>query len=149
MVLNSRTGRAFSISPQVDTLLRNGFRWLTGRHGFGAPLDPAWTGLLSVALLLLEILLGPRRLADALRVVRGSSLLAALRIQYIVVQSGPERDAQGRLHLCHGCPDATVRNGKMVPVCLADHIEPLPTGRQREGDHELRRAVLEHLGESP
>jgi len=28
----------------------------------------------------------------------------------------------GRLVYCRECPDATVRNGVLVPVCLADHI---------------------------
>ena len=149
MLLNAKTSRAFPISPRVDRLLRDGFRWFSGRHGFGAALDPRWTPLVSVALVLLEVLLDPRRLVEALRALRRSSTLRALRLLYVVVQSGPERDAHGRLHLCHGCPDATVRNGKMVPVCLADHIEPLPTSLQSVVDGELRCAVLEHLGERP
>jgi hypothetical protein len=27
--------------------------------------------------------------------------------------------------MCHNCPDATIRNGMLIPVCIADHISPL------------------------
>jgi hypothetical protein len=46
-------------------------------------------------------------------------------------QQGPTCTEDGGIEYCKDCPDATVRNGTMVPVCLADYLFPLaeePTG---------------------
>ena len=32
---------------------------------------------------------------------------------------------KGILQFCYHCPDATIRNGKLIPVCVADFISPL------------------------
>lgn len=46
--------------------------------------------------------------------------------RFIAIQTPPELDARtGVLELCRSCPDATIRNGLMTPVCLADRINPL------------------------
>jgi hypothetical protein len=48
------------------------------------------------------------------------------RVQFITVQSPPLIDfAAKRASVCRGCPDATVRNGRLVPVCIADMVSPL------------------------
>ncbi len=38
----------------------------------------------------------------------------------ITVQQGPKFAEDGQLEYCRDCPDATIRNGHLVPVCLAD-----------------------------
>jgi hypothetical protein len=43
----------------------------------------------------------------------------------MVFQEPPQQKIHGEYDPCLFCPDATVRNGKIVPVCLADHEEPL------------------------
>ncbi|MCU0662982.1 MAG: radical SAM protein [Myxococcota bacterium] len=48
-----------------------------------------------------------------------------LKIFGIVFQQAPNALANGDYEHCRDCPDATVRNGKLVPVCLVDKLEPL------------------------
>lgn len=38
--------------------------------------------------------------------------------------TGPTLNADGSIEYCKDCPDATVRNGKLVPVCMADILSP-------------------------
>lgn len=40
------------------------------------------------------------------------------------VQQPPKITADGKLSYCNECPDATIRNGVMVPVCMADMLAP-------------------------
>ena len=50
----------------------------------------------------------------------------------------------GRVQFCWKCPDATIRNGRLVPVCMAGRLSPL-------GDHaptappEVIADVFAHL----
>jgi hypothetical protein len=54
-----------------------------------------------------------------------------LRAQFITIQAPPVIDfAAKRASVCHGCPDATVRNGRLVPVCIADLVAPLNAARE-------------------
>lgn len=41
-------------------------------------------------------------------------------------QEGPSVTAKGELEYCLDCPDATVRDGRLVPVCMVDFLSPLP-----------------------
>jgi hypothetical protein len=43
----------------------------------------------------------------------------------LVFQQGPNVTPEGELEICKDCPDATVRDGRLVPVCLADVLCPL------------------------
>jgi hypothetical protein len=74
--------------------------------------------------------------AGSLRVLR-SSLTFALRaarnrdlhVLRLAFQQGPRRLADGSYETCRDCPDATIRNGKLVNLCLVDQVEqavPLP-----------------------
>ncbi len=42
-----------------------------------------------------------------------------------IVQQGPNVDQDGELEYCKACPDATIRNGEMIPVCMADLFSPV------------------------
>jgi pyruvate-formate lyase-activating enzyme len=54
-----------------------------------------------------------------------SGLLKNLRLHSIVIQTPPWYDEEnGRLDYCHACPDATIRNGQLMPVCFADMLLP-------------------------
>jgi hypothetical protein len=46
----------------------------------------------------------------------------SVRAKRILFQSLAEFDEDGRLIHCRNCPDAVVRNGQLVPVCIADKI---------------------------
>lgn len=39
--------------------------------------------------------------------------------------TGPTLNADGSIEYCKDCPDATVRDGKLVPVCMADILSPI------------------------
>jgi hypothetical protein len=38
----------------------------------------------------------------------------------LYIQEGPEITGAGDIEHCKSCPDATIRDGKLVPVCLVD-----------------------------
>jgi hypothetical protein len=45
-----------------------------------------------------------------------------LRAKHLVFQSGPTLHATGAINHCFACPDATMRDGELVPLCLTDHF---------------------------
>lgn len=58
-----------------------------------------------------------------------SSLLrpgTTIRHKSFTFQEGPRASEDGRVDYCRECPDATIRNGALVPVCMADILSPLP-----------------------
>ncbi len=148
--LNSETGIAFSISPRLNRTFRQLYRRLTGRQFFAITPPPGTFALNFLITMATELALAPRRLGELVRLLSQSRGLQNLRFHYVVIQSGPEWNPQRRqVRLCHHCPDATVRNGHLLPVCVADLISPL------EGDapdcasnRVLRETVLAHLEES-
>lgn len=60
----------------------------------------------------------------------GSALLqslrpgASLRAKRLVFENAPVVMPDGTVNCCDFCPNSTARNGKVIPVCLADHLEP-------------------------
>ncbi len=150
--VNAETGRTFQVLPAVDALYRRALRAFRGRYVFAAPLRRRWFGATLALTAALQAFIAPRRtLPELVRLLSRSAGLSALRLHYVVVQAGPELDERsGALELCHHCPDATIRNGRLVPVCLADALDPLPgpARARREGDERLRRYVHEHLEEA-
>jgi hypothetical protein len=47
-----------------------------------------------------------------------------LEFHSVVVQELPRQQSDGTYNNCADCPDATVRNGKIIPVCYVDKVEP-------------------------
>jgi hypothetical protein len=47
------------------------------------------------------------------------------------------------VEICYHCPDATIRNGVLVPVCLADWLPP-----PGDGGGAIPDAVYRHLVEA-
>jgi hypothetical protein len=75
--------------------------------------------------------------------------VGGIRFHFIVIQTPPEIDEAGRLiGICYHCPDATVRNGRLMPVCLADHISPLDGSLAEPSNEDLVEAVYSHMGET-
>jgi hypothetical protein len=145
--VNSRTNAAFAVSPSMYSL----FTWLyhvfDGRSLFlvcAAPGIAAFVFLLSAVF---QVVAAPSKIRAFLRCIRASSLLKAIRFHYIAIQVPPEFDESGQtLKMCFHCPDATIRNGLLLPVCLADFISPLDfkTGKTfaRDPRYEL---VFQHF----
>jgi organic radical activating enzyme len=48
-----------------------------------------------------------------------------LRIKRLVFENAPRITPEGTVNCCDFCPNSTVRNGKVMPVCLADHAGTL------------------------
>jgi len=48
-----------------------------------------------------------------------------LRMKRLVFENAPRITPQGTVNCCDFCPNSTVRDGKVVPVCLADHKNEL------------------------
>ena len=49
-------------------------------------------------------------------IVRGWTL----KEKHVIVQLPPHSLGDGRIEFCDGCPDATIRNGHLNPLCLGD-----------------------------
>jgi len=47
---------------------------------------------------------------------------AEIHYKDFTFQQGPELHADGSFEICRSCPDATIRDGVLVPVCLADSL---------------------------
>lgn len=52
---------------------------------------------------------------------RGSKLMQ----KSLIFQQGPNLTPEGELEICRHCPDSTIRDGKLVPVCLVDVLAPM------------------------
>lgn len=147
--IRADTGRTFGLSPRLHRAGRAAGRRLTGRHWLVPLFDPGRAATRFLFLGALEVLLAPRRLGAFLGMLRGPGALAALRSHYIAIQRPPETDpATGELVLCFHCPDATVRHGRITPVCLADFVRPFDGLGPRDRLHaRWLRTVDDHLGE--
>ncbi len=149
--LNAENGKTAGISPAYSRLLKRIYRAACGRHLFAVPMKPALTPLWFFLTTIIEGLRSPRKLPAFLRLIRGSHALRALRFQYIVLQM-PASACTGEkeIEMCYHCPDATIRNGRLTPVCIADWILP-PAGRTVENPETLplAQAVYAHLEQDP
>lgn len=147
--INANTYSIFPISRRFSKILRKLHRILKGHHLFVVKIDPL---LYPVALLgtgLLEALGEPRKLLKLCRVLKNSSLGRAVRFHYILLQNPPEFDPEeNQFQICYHCPDATIRNGMLTSVCVADQINPLSGYSNEEGIREdLCQIVYENLEE--
>jgi len=148
--LNAATGVSASISPAFTRLMRRAYRLLTGRHLFAVPMRPSLSRLWFLCTLLVEMLLDPVRIIRYVHLVRKSAFLRDIRFHYIVVQSAPQFNVEKQcVEICYHCPDATIRNGKLAPVCLADWISP-PGKHSADngGDPRISETVYAHLEEA-
>jgi hypothetical protein len=147
--VNPATGRAFSLSPLLDQIYRAGYKIVTGRQAFVIPAKPLLYEMALAIICLADAVLHPRKWAAFRRFMLGASPLRAGRFHFIAIQTPPEFDERiNRLRFCYNCPDATIRNGMLTPVCIADHINPLShiPGR-RAIKEDWYRPVYEEMGE--
>lgn len=56
---------------------------------------------------------------------------ASLQNKHFLLQRPPKLLSNGEVSFCNNCPDATIKNGKLVPSCLSDRIVNKTT--QKEG----------------
>jgi hypothetical protein len=137
-LIDAAGGRAFPVSARVQRLAQRIFRWAPGRQFFAQRLGPAYVKASAFPILFAEVLLSPRRTGEVLKLLLrrrpsglGAGMRGGLRAQFITIQAPPVIDLDAkRASVCRGCPDATVRNGRLVPVCIADLAAPLNASRE-------------------
>lgn len=146
---NTETGETFGLSPGLNRAMKVLFRTLSGHEFFADTMSPRTLGLQLAASGAAEVALHPRRAGEFAQLLKQAHGTDNLRFHYVVIQQAPRmNEAHGKVQFCWQCPDATVRNGRLTPVCMAGQLDPL-------GDHEpsAPREVIEevyrHLGETP
>jgi pyruvate-formate lyase-activating enzyme len=145
--LNAETGATFALSPELNRALKALYRKLEGHHFFGETMSRKWMPLSLAATGAAELAIHPSRAPELARLMRGAGGMPGLRFHYIVVQQAPRFDAaHGKVQICWECPDATIRNGKLTPVCIAGRVNSLG-GRPSTAPREVIDDVLTHLGE--
>ena len=147
--INACTGKTVGLSPLLNRVFRKLYRYIKRRNFFVIKFTPAVIGLLILAVGAGEIVLRPKKLVGYWGVLRKSSFLKSLRFHYIAIQTPPEiSQPQEQIKICFHCPDATIRNGKLTALCVADRINPLGGNLPKDVFREdLYRLVNGHLGE--
>jgi hypothetical protein len=147
--IDALSGRTLALSPAVLRLIKGFYRLLRGRQLFSFILEPSRQLPALFCLIGLELFFHPGRVRDIAAFIGSPRLRKAVRFQFIAIQAPPGFDAEKNCYLiCYHCPDATIRNGKLTPVCIADLISPLD-GRppDRESSRDLYQLAYSHLGE--
>lgn len=103
-------------------------RWLTGRYLFYQSESPG-----RFRLQLLANALTGGNFLDNVRFLARSLAGGLLQVKHLVFQTGPTPDPTGSLVHCLACPDATVRDGHVVPSCLADKVDYSCQGKGATG----------------
>jgi len=128
-VTTSRNGRLsiFHFHPRHRTglrLLPRLSRFKYRRYSF----DDPFTRLDSVVSLIVYGLLSfnPAILVKSLAFAFRAVFAGKVKVLRMCFQQGPNLREDGSYESCFDCPDAVVRNGKLVNLCLVDQLEPLP-----------------------
>lgn len=102
-------------SGRVDRALVRVSRLIAGRYLYFTP-----NRVLANAVQILVNGLGSRHPLRALAFLAGA-IGVPLRMKRLVFENAPRLTEAGTVNCCDFCPNATVRDGVVVPVCLADH----------------------------
>lgn len=117
LYLHGRYRRTITLANLAQKLTK-------GRYKFD--MVPGAPEAISVCLAYALLGMDPRNLLHVVRFLAG--LLrpgSKISSKVIVIQQPPNLTAEGGIEHCKNCPDATVRNGKVMPLCLADIISPI------------------------
>jgi hypothetical protein len=145
--INASTGKAFGLSPTFYGIFKKFYRWLKGRQLFVVKIKPSLAGLIFLLAGLAESILQPRRIMVMANILKSSNFAKAIRFHYLAIQTPPEFNLlKNQYQLCYHCPDATIRNGKLTPVCIADFINPLDHD-QANIDQKRYQTAYHHLEE--
>jgi hypothetical protein len=149
MIRNTETNRVVPVSPEIYRFFGRMYRLARGREFFAPLIGPRWTKVVAFAAMAADVVRHPPKAKTFWRLSRRSSRLKALRVHYVAIQNPPEIDPETRQYqICHNCPDATIRNGLLTPICIADKINPMQTeAGAASPDSELYRIAYGHLNE--
>ena len=145
--INAQTGKASRIPPILDRAFRRIYRLRNGRHFFAMSPNPTWGALDFLTTGVASIMTESGHVASPFALLKDSSRGSSIRLQYIIIQNPPEVDRErNQIQFCFHCPDATIRNGRLTPVCIADQLSPLNGGVVSDAiPGDLRQTVYEHL----
>jgi len=146
--INAGSERAFALSPLLNRIFRLVYRAVKGHHLFVIKVNPGYVRIFALLTFLAEIILHPRRITEVVRFIRGRPRGKGIRFHSIAIQTPPELNReQNRLQLCYHCPDATIRDGVLTPVCIADQLHPTAGQHDFCLDEQYRKEVFEHLAD--
>jgi len=147
--INANTGNTFSVSSVIDRILRKLYRSIKGHHLFATIVNPSVYTAMYLLVGLLEIIHSPKKISAFLKLLKNSNMMRSIRFHFIVIQTPPEfNQEKNKYQICYHCPDATIRNGMLTPVCVADKVNPLNDGSQKdEIQKDLYNIVYKHLEE--
>lgn len=147
--INANTAETLCLSPTLNGILRKYYRLIKGHHLFAFKVNPSLLSLFFFLTCLLEMTIHPKKTKALLKILHKSSLLRAVRFHYIAIQTPPEFNHQkNQYQICYHCPDATIRNGMLTSVCIADQISPLDVDVDNKNmEKDLYQVVYEHLEE--
>jgi hypothetical protein len=148
--INSLDGSVVSLPPPWDLAFRKAYRAIKGRQPFVLVHHPFLTMLAAASVYTGEVLAHPRKISCLWRLISDLFLHRSVRFHYVAIQNPPEFDPErNRLRFCYRCPDATMRNGRLMPVCLADWISPLNDSQPPTSlPEKVIQEVYHHLGET-
>ena len=92
--------------------------------------------------LLLSAITGGAARRNLTLLVRSLRRHSDLRTKRLLFQRPAEIADDGSVIHCRCCPDATIRHGQLVPVCISDQVMPSPKHEQ-----ELDRVSIDRLEE--
>ena len=96
---------------------------MKGRYSFDDPRSKIQNYMF---LLLYSIYSFPRRdFINSFKFLLKSLINNNIKTFTTIFQEGPKRIREKEFEICRNCPDVTVRNKKIIPICIADFIEPI------------------------
>ncbi len=110
--------------PRLDRLVR-------GRYHFDPPMTPATRA--RVLALHAALSLRPGTIARTASFLAAARRNGNLKTCAFVFQESPRERPDGTIDFCLDCPDATVRDGELVPICMADRLRPIARGAAGSG----------------
>jgi len=119
VIYNGNSFERFNMEANfIDAFLINLSRLITGKFMFYFKHSPVFTGIriLCNAVTTRQTIKGIKFL---LKLKNNGNRLRAKRLLF---ENGPIVTKEGEISCCYFCPEATIRDNKLVHVCLADHV---------------------------
>ncbi|MBF0197603.1 MAG: radical SAM protein, partial [Planctomycetes bacterium] len=116
------TGETFTASMTSslsERVLIKLVRFITGKYMYYVPRN----AIRFAIQLMLNSLTGGRFLSNWRILFKAMSPGTSLHEKRFVIQKGPNMDKDGQIVHCDHCPDATVVNNSLIPICLSDCVE--------------------------
>ncbi|MBN2536167.1 MAG: radical SAM protein [Spirochaetales bacterium] len=147
--INDYTGKTLGVSSSIFTLFARLHKLFTGHHFFVIKMNPLTLLLSFLIVYAFTLITHPGKFTGFIRLLKSFSIIKSPRFQFIVIQNPPHIDYEKKqIQFCYHCPDATIRNNILTPVCLADLFDsPTNNSLERPVPSTVYHSVLRHLNE--